>query len=167
MPTKVVETEYPLIDSDPHASRVMRYMRPSDYAAWGAATAGFPAALYFWEMADPSRLKIRTPLKLATFLGFSAGFLLAYQRSSYRFWGWTENKREQERDLAELSQRAAEGKPIYGHSNQPEWVQQAANRNSQWSQLKFSLFPMVNLVQHQHHGVDTSKYTAKKEEESS
>lgn len=48
MPEKVVETPYPLIDADPHASRVMRYMRPSDLAAWAGATAAFPAALYFW-----------------------------------------------------------------------------------------------------------------------
>jgi hypothetical protein len=54
-----------------------------------------------------------------------------------RFWGWTENKREEVKDLEELSQRAREGKPLYGESPQPEWVQAAAARNSQWSQLKF------------------------------
>lgn len=99
MPSKVVETPYPLIDADPHASRVIKYFRPSDYAAWAGATAAFPAALYFWgmllvfnqlclpltkraEMADPTKLRIKTPLKLGGFLGFTAGFLLAYQRSS-------------------------------------------------------------------------------------
>ena len=40
-------------------------------------------------------------------------------------------------DLEELRERAAQGLPLYGTSHQPEWVQQAANRNSQWSQLKF------------------------------
>lgn len=48
MPQKVIETPYPLIDADPHASRVIRYMRPSDYGVWAAATAAFPGALYFW-----------------------------------------------------------------------------------------------------------------------
>jgi len=48
MPSKVVETPYPLIDADPHASRVIRYFRPSDYASWAGATAAFPAALYVW-----------------------------------------------------------------------------------------------------------------------
>ena len=48
MPEKVVTTPYPLIDSDPHAFRVVRYFRPSDYATWAAGTAAFPAALYFW-----------------------------------------------------------------------------------------------------------------------
>jgi hypothetical protein len=48
MPNKVVETPFPLIDADPHASRVIGYLRPSDYVAWAGATAAFPAALYFW-----------------------------------------------------------------------------------------------------------------------
>jgi hypothetical protein len=50
MPSKVVETPYPLIDADPHASRVISYFRPSDYAVWLGATGAFPAALYFWGM---------------------------------------------------------------------------------------------------------------------
>ena len=32
--------------ADPHAGRVVRYMRPADYAVWGGATAAFPALLY-------------------------------------------------------------------------------------------------------------------------
>ena len=48
MPNNVVESPYPLIDADPHFSRVVRYMRPSDYAVWASATAAFPSALYFW-----------------------------------------------------------------------------------------------------------------------
>ena len=43
-----VESPYPLVDADPHFSRVVRYMRPSDYAVWAGATAAFPSALYFW-----------------------------------------------------------------------------------------------------------------------
>jgi len=55
-----------------------------------------------------------------------------------RFWGWSENKHEEERDFAELSQLAREGKPLYGESPQPLWVQNAAYSNSAFSQLKFS-----------------------------
>lgn len=33
-------------------------------------------------MADPSKHKMRTSLRLGGFLGFVGGFLLAYQRSS-------------------------------------------------------------------------------------
>ncbi|TDL24032.1 hypothetical protein BD410DRAFT_786750 [Rickenella mellea] len=164
MPNKVVETPYPLIDADPHASRVIRYFRPSDYAMIAGGTAAFPAALYFWEMADRSNIRLRSGLKLGGFLGFVGGFLLAYQQSSFRFWGWRENKREQEKDLAELSQRAREGKPLYGESDQPMWVQAAAYRNSAFSQLKFSAFPFFNLVNHPFHGTDPAKYGVKPEE---
>ncbi|KAG6885115.1 hypothetical protein C0993_005789 [Termitomyces sp. T159_Od127] len=183
MPSKVIETPYPLIDSDPHASRVIRYMRPSDYAVWAASTGAFPAALYAWspyclrapdmqmlnsptDLADPFKAALRTSLRLGGFLGFFGGFLLSYQRSSARFWGWSENKREEEMDLAELSQRASEGKSLYGESPQPHWVQAAAARNSQFSQLKFAAFPMLNLVNHPHHGTDPAKYGVKSTEES-
>lgn len=60
-----------------------------------------------------------------------------------RFWGWSENKREEERDFAELSQLAREGKPLYGESPQPLWVQNAAYSNSGFSQLKFSAYPCL------------------------
>lgn len=39
---------YPVIDTDPHAVRVVRYFRPRDYATWVTVTAGFPAAFYLW-----------------------------------------------------------------------------------------------------------------------
>lgn len=105
-------------------------------------------------MADPSKLKLRTPMRLGGLLGFVGGFLLAYQRSSgtfsrvfdathltfahtARFWGWSENKREEELDRLEMQERARLGQPLYGRSDQPEWVQQAAHNNSVFSQLKF------------------------------
>ncbi|KAF8075031.1 NADH-ubiquinone oxidoreductase complex I, 21 kDa subunit-domain-containing protein [Lyophyllum atratum] len=158
MPEKVIETPYPRIDTDPHATRVIRYFRASDYAVWAGATGAFPGALYCWQMADPVKTSMRTAARLGGFLGFFGGFLLAYQRSSARFWGWSENKREEEKDLAELGQRVSEGKPLYGTSPQPLWVQGAANRNSEYSQLKFSVFPMFNLVNHPFHGADPAKY---------
>lgn len=168
MPQMAVTTPYPLIDSDPHAFRVVRYFRPSDYATMAAGTAAFPAALYFWDMADPTHLRLRTHLRLGGLLGFLGGFMLAYQRSSFRFWGWSENKREEEMDLAELRQRAQEGKPLYGESNQPLWVQGAAHQNSAFSQLKMHAIPWFNLVNHPYHGTDPSKYgveVVKKDEE--
>jgi hypothetical protein len=98
MPEKVVETRYPLIDADPHASRVIRYFRPSDYAVWVGSTAAFPGMLYGLgmnlslcystsqhfpiEMADPTHMRLKTPMKLGGLLGFLAGFMFAYQRSS-------------------------------------------------------------------------------------
>lgn len=106
-------------------------------------------------MADKTYSRLRTPLRYGLVLGFVGGFLMAYQRSScemryqfsarastyiwtVRFWGWSENSREQDLDMKELSERARKGLPIYGHSDEPEWVQGAAYRNSAFSQLKFS-----------------------------
>lgn len=116
-------------------------------------------------MADPTRVALRTPLRLGGLLGAIGGFLLAYQNSSgahgpsstnqrhsnsvsARFWGWRENEREVKKDFEELSQRAREGKPLYGTSHQPEWVQQAAAANSTFSQLKFCAHFMFSLVAH-------------------
>ena len=49
--------EYPVIDTDPTFSRVVRYFRTSDYAAWAGATATMPALLYAWgEFAFASRV---------------------------------------------------------------------------------------------------------------
>lgn len=45
MPVKEFNTPYPVIDTDPHFSRVVRYMRPSDYASWAVGTAAAPAIL--------------------------------------------------------------------------------------------------------------------------
>jgi hypothetical protein len=48
MTTKEIATPYPLIDADPHAGRVIRYMRASDLGVWAAATAAFPGLLLAW-----------------------------------------------------------------------------------------------------------------------
>ena len=133
-------------------------MRPSDYAVWGATTAAVPAGLYAWEMADPTKFSLKTPVRLGGLLGFVGGFFFAYQRSSLRFWGWSENKREEDMDVQELTQRAKDGKSLYGDSHQPGWIQEMAARNSTFSQLKLSAIPMFNLVNHPHHGTDPAKY---------
>ena len=41
----------------------------------------------------------------------------------------------------ELAQLAREGKPLWGHSDQPTHILQSAANNSRWSQLKFAAFP--------------------------
>ncbi|KAF8587852.1 hypothetical protein K439DRAFT_1630307 [Ramaria rubella] len=162
MPTKEVHAPYPLIDADPHASRVIRYFRRSDYVTLAGATAAFPGLLYLLDFIDPTHYRgrryLKAPMIIGTVLGFGGGFMLAYQRSSFRFWGWTENEREQALDFAELSERARQGKPLYGESDQPEWVKTAAANNSTFSQLKFGAIPMFNLVNHKHHGTDPAKY---------
>ncbi|POY70074.1 hypothetical protein BMF94_6926 [Rhodotorula taiwanensis] len=103
-------------------------------------------------------MHLRSTLRMTTFLGFAGGFLLAYQNSSLRLWGWKENELEQTRDRDELGQLAREGKPLYGETDLPEYIQGVAHRNSMWSQLKFGVLPWFNFVNHQHHGTDPAKY---------
>jgi len=43
--------------------------------------------------------------------------------------------------MAELSALAKAGKPLYGESDLPEYMQGVAHRNSVWSQLKFGTLP--------------------------
>lgn len=73
--------------------------------------------------------------------------------------------REQKKDYEELSAIAKTGKPVYGETDLPEYIQDVAHRNSVWSQMKFAALPWFNLVNHPHHGVDTLKYYTEKEEE--
>ncbi|CAE6412999.1 unnamed protein product [Rhizoctonia solani] len=163
MPLKQTSTPYPLLDADPHFNRVVRYFRPSDYAVWAGATVAAPAALFAYERVDPSRHNLRPALKMITVIGAVGGFLLAYQRSSLRFWGWSENAREEQLDYKELSARAAAGKPLYGESDMPPFIQGAAHRNSAFSQLKFAAIPWFNFVSHPNHGTDPEKYKSKAE----
>lgn len=48
--SKLPLTDYPVIDMDPHFGRVVRYMRPSDYATWAGAAAAGPAV--FWGLGE-------------------------------------------------------------------------------------------------------------------
>ncbi|CAG8558990.1 1954_t:CDS:2 [Diversispora eburnea] len=157
MPPQILKTEYPPIDTDPHFNRVVRYFRPSDYASWAAMTEK--------TANQPPTPRIGFALKLCAFVGFTGGFLFAYQRSSYRFWGWTENSREYEKDLREMRQRVKEGKPLYGESSLDDHLQQYASRFSRYAALNFVAYPVFNFVNHNYHGVDTSRYYEGIEEE--
>ncbi|KAF9583260.1 hypothetical protein BGW38_009895 [Lunasporangiospora selenospora] len=81
---KYIKTDYPVIDSDPHFNRVVRYLRGSDYASWGAITVAGPAAMLAFERIRPAAgpKGINVALGVATALGFMGGFLFAYQKSS-------------------------------------------------------------------------------------
>ncbi|CDS08338.1 hypothetical protein LRAMOSA02286 [Lichtheimia ramosa] len=160
MPVQQIQTPYPVIDTDPKFTRVVRYFRPSDYAAWAVGTAVAPAAIYGFERVNPVGVgrSLRIPLRIATLFGAFGGFLYAYQNSSLRFWGWSENAAEVAKDQEEMKQLIKEGKPLYGESSMPEHIQEMSARNSRFAQLKFSAIPWFNFANHNSHGVDTSKY---------
>lgn len=84
MPVKHLDTPYPVIDVDPHFTRVVSYMRPNDYLLWGGVTASGPLVMALWERMDPSKAThgIRHAARFAGTMGFVAGFFLAYQNSS-------------------------------------------------------------------------------------
>ena len=67
----------------------MRYFRPSDYYYMAGSTLAFPGALWLMESASPARGKgkLSAAMKLSAALGLCGGFLYAYQRSTFRFWG--------------------------------------------------------------------------------
>ncbi|KAL7753474.1 hypothetical protein RI367_001249 [Sorochytrium milnesiophthora] len=148
MPFREPVGPYPRIDSDPHVSRVIRYMRPSDYGVWAAGTAAFPLGYWWVETRQPVG-NLGTALKFCTALGFFGGFMIAHQRSSYRFWGWTENAREIAKDQAEY--KAAREQGLQSHlpqSTMEPYLQAVAARHSRLIALSFSWVPWFNFVDH-------------------
>ncbi|KAI9598131.1 NADH-ubiquinone oxidoreductase complex I, 21 kDa subunit-domain-containing protein [Syncephalis fuscata] len=149
MPEQQINTPYPVIDTDPTFGVVCRSFRLSDYAYWSLSILGFPSALVFLERINPTPPMPRgmaPALRVAGVLGALGGFLLAYQRSSLRFWGWTENEREA------IS---------HGDSMLSEHLQTMAASNSQYAALKFGkCIPWFNFVNHKYHGPNQEQSAA-------
>ncbi|KAI9851280.1 MAG: hypothetical protein M1838_004114 [Thelocarpon superellum] len=168
VPAKTIRTDYPLIDSDPHFKRVIGYARPSDYAAAAATTAAGPALMLFWERVSPSlvgRGGFAPIMRLTTAISAGAGFLLLYQKSSLRFYGWTENQREVDMDMREMVGKVKKGEPLYGDSGLTPYMQGVASRNSRYTGVWLHVMPWFNFVNHNQHGVDTAKYYQQAERE--
>ncbi|RPB23494.1 NADH-ubiquinone oxidoreductase [Terfezia boudieri ATCC MYA-4762] len=168
VPPNEVKHEYPVIDTDPHFLRVIRYARPSDYAVGAATAAAGPAALLTMERFSPTYLPInsfRGVMRLTIGIGLCAGFLRFYMRPSLRFFGWSENAREVEMDMKEMVEKVKKGEPLYGESTLSPYMQGVATRNSRYSQIFLHAMPWFNLVNHNQHGVDTAKYYKAAEEE--
>ncbi|KAM4061141.1 NADH-ubiquinone oxidoreductase complex i, 21 kDa subunit [Hirsutella rhossiliensis] len=166
--SKVVETDYPLIDNDPHFKRVVGYARTSDYVAGATAAAFGPAALLTLERFAPSHVGkggFAKAMRLAGFIGLAGGFLYFYQRSCLRLYGATENAREVEMDMREMVDKVKAGQPLYGESKLSPYLQGVAARQSRYSALFFSAIPWFNFVNHNQHGVDTAKYYQQAERE--
>ncbi|KAJ2896573.1 NADH-ubiquinone oxidoreductase 20.9 kDa subunit [Zalerion maritima] len=168
IPGRVLETDYPLIDNDPHFKRVIGYARPTD-CLWGLAAATIaPGGLWLMEKVAPSyvgRGGLPKAFRLASWLGISGGFLLTYQLSSLRFYGVLENKREIEMDMTEMVDKVKRGEPLYGVSSLTPNMQGVAARQSRYSAVFFGVMPWFNFVNHNQHGVDTAKYYQQAETE--
>lgn len=163
-----IETEYPVIDTDPHFKRVLRYARPSDYYVAVGTAGAAPGLFLLMERFFPTntgRRAIASNLRLVGLIGVTCGFLRLYSRSSHRFWGWRENAREVEMDMREMVDRVKRKEPLYGESSLSPYHQGVAARNSRYSQTMLHAIPMFNFVNHNQHGVDTAKYYRAAEEE--
>jgi hypothetical protein len=157
-----------LIDSDPHFKRVVGYARSSDYLAGAAFAASGPALMYWWERISPSEVGrggFAQVMRLSGFISVTAGFMLFYSRSINRFYGFSENRREIEMDMREMTDRVKKGEPLYGKSTLTEYMQGAASRQSRYSGTFLHVMPWFNLVNHNQHGVDTAKYYRNAERE--
>ncbi|KAK4190590.1 NADH-ubiquinone oxidoreductase complex I, subunit 21kD [Podospora australis] len=167
-PSKTVQTEYPLIDNDPHFTRVIRYARPSDYVHGVVAAAAGPGLLYTMEKMAPSyagRGGVAQTMRIGGIMGLFGGFFYFYQRSILRFYGMSENAREIQMDMREMVDKVKRGEPIYGESRLTPSMQGVAARQSRYSALFMAVLPWFNFVNHNQHGIDTAKYYQQAERE--
>lgn len=65
-----------------------------------------------------------------------------------RFYGKTENKREQEMDMREMVGKAKRGEALYGESQLSDYMQGVAARNSRYSSVFLYMLPWFNFVNH-------------------
>ena len=131
------------------------------------AAAG-PTFMLWLERISPtdvSKPGFASIMRLSGFISVTAGFMMLYSRSINRFYGFTENRRELEMDMREMTDKVKQGKPLYGVSTMTEYMQGVASRQSRYSGVFLHVMPWFNLVNHQQHGVDTAKYYRNAERE--
>lgn len=124
--------------------------------------------MLWWEKISPSEVTkpgFASIMRLSGTLGVTAGFLLMFSRSQNRFYGFSENRREVEMDLREMTDKVKKGEPLYGVSGMTEYMQGVASRQSRYSGVFLHVMPWFNFVNHNQHGVDTAKYYRNAERE--
>ena len=134
----------------------------------GSMPAAGPAFIYWLERISPSEVTkpgFASIMRLSVATSFTAGFILFYQRSQNRFYGFTENRRELEMDMREMTDKVKRGQPLYGVSTMTEYMQGVASRQSRYSGVFLHVMPWFNFVNHDQHGVDTAKYYRQAERE--
>lgn len=75
-----------------------------------------------------------------------------------RFYGFTENAREQEMDMREMVDKVKAGKPLYGTSELTPYMQGVASRNSRYSGIWIHVMPWFNFVNHNQVRIHLSSY---------
>ncbi|MCJ1313519.1 hypothetical protein MMC25_007198 [Agyrium rufum] len=68
-------------------------------------------------------------------------------------------------DMREMVDKVKKGEPLYGVSTLSPHMQGVAARNSRYSGVFLHMVPWFNFVNHDQHGVDTSKYFQQAERE--
>ena len=124
--------------------------------------------MLWWEKISPSEVTkpgFASIMRLSGALGVTAGFLLMFSRSQNRFYGFSENRREVEMDMREMTDKVKKGQPLYGVSSMTEYMQGVASRQSRYSGVFLHVMPWFNFVNHGQHGVDTAKYYRNAERE--
>jgi len=124
--------------------------------------------MLFWERISPSEVGrggFASIMRLSGTLGVISGFYLLYSRSINRFYGFSENRREIDMDMREMTDKVKAGKPLYGVSTMTEYMQGAASRQSRYAGTFLHVMPWFNFVNHNQHGVDTAKYYRNAERE--
>lgn len=127
-----------------------------------------PSVMLYWERISPSEVGrggFSSIMRISTGMGLLSGFYLFYSRSINRFYGFSENRREIEMDMREMTDRVKAGLPLYGVSSMTEYMQGAASRQSRYSGVFLHVMPWFNFVNHAQHGVDTAKYYRNAEKE--
>ncbi|PVI06176.1 NADH-ubiquinone oxidoreductase-like protein 21 kDa subunit [Periconia macrospinosa] len=153
--------EYPLIDNDPHISRVIRYARPSDWLTGAGVGAISPALMMYWEKVSPSFVGkggFAPVMRFSGVIGLSGAFIFVYSRSCSRFYGARENRREVDMDMREMVDKVKKGEPLYGVSELSEYMQGVAHRQTRYASTFSHVVLFPNFVNHPYHGVDTAKY---------
>jgi len=167
-PPKRANTDYPVIDTDPHVKRAFRYARREDWLYGAGMAAVGPAFMLTTERYAPSfagKGAFPPVFRLSCAMGLIAGTVMVWQRSSVRLYGWTENNREVEMDMREMVDKVKKGEPLYGKTDLSPYMQGVAARNSRYSALMGQIIPWPNFVNHNQHGVDTAKYYQQAERE--
>ena len=130
--------------------------------------AAGPALMLWWERISPSEVTkpgFASVMRLSAFTSAAAGFYLFYSRSINRFYGFSENRRELDMDMREMTDKVKKGEPLYGVSTMTEYMQGVASRQSRYSGVFLHVMPWFNFVNHAQHGVDTAKYYRNAERE--